>query len=91
MSNINKDSVRNLYRGGEPLKNYQVYLDSVYWDSFDEEWQALQYIDDNEKNFVSISRDLGAEPLKVRVYNESQFESEVRAVLVNGYYIERIL
>lgn len=91
MNSVDKDRARNLYRGGEPLKNYQVYLDSVYWDSFDEHWQALQYIDDNEKNFIAISKDLGNEPLKIRVYNESQFDSETRAVLVNGQYIERIL
>lgn len=86
-----KDKARNLYSGGEPLKNYQVYLDSVYWDSFDEEWEALQYIDENESQFIEVSKDLGEEPLTVRIYKESMFESETRAVLVNGQYIERIL
>jgi hypothetical protein len=91
MNSIDKDKARNLYRGGEPLKNYQVYLDSVYWDSFDEHWQALQYIDQHEKAFVEISKDLGSEPLTVRIYNEFMFESETRAVLVNGQYIERLV
>ena len=62
----------NLYYRAPELKRYQVYLDSVYQDSFEEQWEAMQWIDDNEKRFQAIADDAN-EVINVRIYDEYNF------------------
>ncbi len=61
-----------MYKGGEPLKRYQVYLDSVYQDSFEEDWQAMQYIDENIVRYQNIANEEN-EVINVRIYDEYNF------------------